>query len=82
MLDRKNEVAMVALSLEESAMTKMIAAAERRAMQRCPEYDECNQYWAKVDVMLKEQDQLMIKIRNFNDKIMNQKPAATLVSDF
>ena len=36
MIDRKNEVAMVALSLEESAMTKMIAAAEQRAMQRCP----------------------------------------------
>ena len=82
MIDRKHEVAMVALSMEESAMTKMIEAAERRAMQRCPEYDKCNQYWAKVDMMLKEQDQLMIKIRNFNEKIMNQKPAAHLVSDF
>ena len=82
MIDRKHEVAMVALSLEESAMTKMVAAAESRALQRCPEYDETNMYWARVDVMLKEQDELMKKIRNFNDKIMNQKPAATMVSDF
>ena len=82
MIDRKHEVTMVALSLEESAMTKMVAAAERRAMQRCPDYDASNMYWARVDVMLKEQDELMKKIRNFNDRIMNQKPAATLVSDF
>ena len=82
MIYRKHEVAMVALSLEESAMTKMVAAAESRALQRCPEYDETNMYWARVDVMLKEQDELMNKIRNFNDKIMNQKPAATMVSDF
>ena len=44
MIDRKHEVAMVALSLEESAMTKLIEAAERRAALRCPEYLESNPY--------------------------------------
>ena len=82
MLDRKHEVAMVALSLEESAMTKMVDAAERRAMQRCPDYDSGNQYWKKVDGMLKDQDQLMVKIRNFNQSIMNQKPCDLSISDF
>ena len=82
MLDRKHEVAMVALSLEESAMTKMVDASERRAMQRCPDYDSNNQYWKKVDGMLKDQDLLMVKIRNFNQTIMNQKPSDLSISDF
>ena len=44
MIDRENEVAMVALSLEESAMTKLIDAAERRAIFHCPEYNANNPY--------------------------------------
>ena len=32
--------------------------------------------------MLKEQDELMLKIRNFNKTIINQKPNVGLVSDF
>ena len=82
MMDRKHKVTIVALSLEESAMTKMIDAGEGRAMQRCPEYDSSNQYWVKIDNMLKDQDKLMDKIRTFNKGIMNQKPSISLVSDF
>ena len=39
MIDRKNEVVMVALTLEETASTKLIETAERRATQRCPQYN-------------------------------------------
>lgn len=82
MMDRKHEVAMVALSLEESAMGKMVEAAERRAMQRCPTYDRSNEYWMKVDAMLKDQDQLMEKIKSFNQRIIDRKPDVLSVSDF
>ena len=81
MLDRKHEVAMVALSLEESSMTKLVEAAERRALQRCPKYSNTNVYWKKVDGMLIEQEQLMAKIKNFNNSIMDQKPLS-VVSEF
>ena len=82
MIDHKNEVAMVALSLEESAMTKLIEAAERRAIQRCPDYDANNQYWKRVDDMLVDQDKLMCKIHSFNDDVIMQKPSEFGVSDF
>ena len=82
MIDRKNEVAMVALSLEQSAMTKLIEAAERRASQRCQEYDGENLYWKKVDDLLADQDKLMTKIRSFNNDVIMQKPSAFGVSDF
>ena len=70
MIDRKNEVAMVALLLEESAMTKLIEAAEQRAIQRCPEYDGNNRYWKKVDDMLADQDKLMNKIRSLKNMLL------------
>ena len=54
MIDRKNEVAMVALLLEVSAMTKLIEAAEMRAILCCPEYYNNNPYWQKVEKLLKE----------------------------
>ena len=47
MIDRKNEVAMVALTLEESAMSKLVEAAERKATQRCVSYDAENPYWKR-----------------------------------
>ena len=82
MLDRKHEVAMVALSLEESSMRKLVEAAERRALQRCPKYNKDNMYWKKVDQMVIEQEEFMEKIRNFNTSIMDQKPSALSISEF
>ena len=82
MLDRKNEVAMVALSLEESSMSKLVEAAERRALQRCPKYNKSNVLWKKVDELLIEQEELMMKIRNFNTSIIDQKPCAVSISEF
>jgi len=75
-------VAMVALSLEQSAMTKLIEAAERRASQRCKEYDGENFYWKKVDDLLADQDKLMTKIRSFNNDVILLKRSAFGVSDF
>ena len=82
MLDRKNEVAMVALSLEETSMSKLVEAAERRASQRCPKYNKTNVYWKKVDQLLIEQEELMTKIRLFNTSIMDQKPSSVSISEF
>ena len=63
-------------------MTKLVEAAERRAILRCPEYDESNTYWKKVDDLLAEQDMLMNKIRSFNNEITILKPSSFAVSDF
>ena len=82
MLDRKHEVAMVALSLEEGSMSNLVEAVERRAAQRCPKYNKSNVYWKKVDQLLLEQEELMEKIRNFNTSIIDQKPSALSISEF
>ena len=82
MIDRKNEVAMVALTLEESAMSKLIEAAERRAAQRCPEYNPENPFWKKVDSLLVEQEKLMAKISGFNDSVLKRKTSICEVSEF
>ena len=82
MLDRKHEVAMVALSLEESSMRKLVEAAERRALQRCPKYNKDNVYWKKVDQMVIEQEEFTEKIRNFNTSIMDQKLSTLSISEF
>lgn len=81
-MDRKHEVAMVALLLEELSMTKSIDAAEWRLMQRYLNYNSGNPYWVKDDDMLKDQDKLMVKIRSFSESIMNQQPSVSHVSDF
>ena len=36
LVDRKNEAALVGLSVEDSALTKLIEAAERQALSRRP----------------------------------------------
>ena len=82
MVDRKNEVAMVALSLEKSAMTELVDAAERRALLRCPEYDNTNPFWKKVDVLLEEQETFLGKIRKFNEQIMGNSASSFTVSEF
>ena len=63
-------------------MTKLVEAAERRAILRCPDYDESNTYWKEVDDLLAEQDTLMNKIRSFNNEITILKPSSFAVSDF
>ena len=51
MIDRKIETAIVALSIEETAVTKQLAMAESRAERRCPEYDSENIFWKRVDAL-------------------------------
>ena len=82
MIDRNNEVAMVALTLEESAMSKLIEAAERRATQRCPEYNPDNPFWKKFDSLLVDQEKLMAKISGFNDSVLKRKTSIYEVSEF
>jgi hypothetical protein len=48
------------LAIQESAMARSIEALEKRAMIRCPEYDENNIHWKKADE-LSEQHQLLVK---------------------
>ena len=67
MIDRKNKLTMVALTLGESSIAKLIEAVEWRAILRCPNYDSNNQYWKQIDGLLYEKDNLMGNICSFNN---------------
>ena len=43
--DRRDDTTIVALSIEESAIGRQLGVAEKRAEQRCPEYDATNIHW-------------------------------------
>jgi len=57
---QKNQSFLVSLAIQESAMARSIEALEKRAMIRCPEYDENNIHWKKADE-LSEEHQLLVK---------------------
>ena len=59
----QNERTIIGLSIEISAMTAHVEAAENRAKSRCLEYNETNIFWKKVDYLLEEQDKAMLKIK-------------------
>ena len=82
MIDRKHEIYMVALSLEESSMIIIIEDEERRDLLRCPEYYDTNEYWIKVNDLLKSQQELIVKIRKFDETIMDREVSSLQVYDF
>ena len=67
MRDRKNETSIVALSIEEAAISKQLAMAEARADRRCPEFDPNNIYWKRVDVLVEKQDDIIKRLSAFNN---------------
>ena len=67
--DRLKEKSIVAQSIEESALRFQITSAENRAMQRCKQYNNKNIYWKQVDNLMKDQQAVMLRIRNFNIKL-------------
>ena len=73
MLERKNDLVLVRLLVEQNALKDQVDAAERRATSCCPEYHPTNIYWIKVDSLLKDQDKLLAKIRCFNTELMQEK---------
>ena len=66
MMDRQNESKIVGLSIESGAIEKQIAHAERRAEVRCPEYDQSNLHWKRVDELLKKQDEVVNRLHDMN----------------
>ena len=66
MLDRQKESTLVALSMEDNALNAQIEAAEKRAQIRCPNYDEKDANWIKVDNLIAMQDNLMNRIMDIN----------------
>jgi len=45
-----------------------VEAAENRTTSRCPKCNKNNMFWKKVDNLLKEQERIMLKIKEFNNK--------------
>ena len=66
MLDCQKESTLVALSMEDNALNARIEAAEKRAQIRCPNYDEKDANWIKVDNLIAMQDNLMNRIMDIN----------------
>ena len=50
--DRNKESKIVGLCIEESAISRQIVQAEKRAEMRCPQYDAGNLYWKRVHELL------------------------------
>ena len=76
MRDRQNETSIVALSIEEAAITKQLAMAEARADRRCPEFDPNNIYWKRVDVLVEKQDDIIKRLSAFNNVKDNETESA------
>ena len=67
--DRRDETTIVALSIEESAIGRQLNVAEKRAEQRCPEYNATNIYWKRVDELIEDQQSVMDRIKSFNSTV-------------
>ena len=52
---QKKESKLVGLSIQESANRGEILGAENRAALRCPEYNQKNIYWQRVDLLVIQQ---------------------------
>ena len=74
MLDRQKESTLVGFSIEESAVSRLIEQAERRAEVRCPTYNSNNLYWQKVDLLLEKQETILTKMHDFNSKPPQETP--------
>ena len=68
MIDRQNEAIAVGLAIESGALDRLVEAAERRAEARCPQYDDKNTYWQRVDHLLVQQDSVLQRIQENNQR--------------
>ena len=67
-IDRKNELVMFNLAIEESALARQFQASEIRAKIRCPEYDDSHIFWKKADTIIKKHDEVMDRISDLNSQ--------------
>ena len=58
---QQREVKLASISMQSTILESQLAAAERRAERRCPEYDPEHILWKKVDELIEEQ-QLLKKL--------------------
>ena len=73
----QHEILLIGLTSEDNMLLQQILLAEKMAEKRCPEYNETNKHWEKVDMLIKRQEKLFEKNSNmnkkFHDDIMNKK---------
>ena len=79
--DRQREQSIVGFSIEEAALGRQIETAERRAAVRCPVYDPTNVHWQRVDRLIEEQDEVIQRIRDFNEHKVKPPPVVTQFLD-
>ena len=70
--DRGRESILMGLCIQEHALTKQIDRAERMADRRAPESmdDLSNKWWKKVDDLIKDQEKVISKIAEINNRAM------------
>ena len=69
--DRNRESDLVGLAMEESALSRLIEALERKVEQRCNKYDENNVYWGRVDNLLEQQPSVLKQMRSMNKSLLS-----------
>ena len=67
----QNESTMVGLIAHETAFSKLIESAERRAILRCPDYDSENPHWKKVDQMIDEHAIIVNNLKNYTEQLQH-----------
>ena len=73
---QRNQSFLVSLSIQESAMSRQVEAAEKRAMIRCPEYDATNMHWKVADNLANELSVLVKSISEKTEKLFSNSNTA------
>ena len=70
---QRNQILLVGLSIQESAMSRQIESAEKRATIRCPVYDPNNIHWKIVDDLIKDHSDLVKSISTKTVHLFNNE---------
>ena len=70
---QRNQTFLVGLSIQESAMSRQIESAEKRATFRCPVYDPFDIHWKIVDELIKDHSDLVKSISTKTVQLFNNE---------
>ena len=68
MTERKREASLTALSIEASAVSRLLENAKKRAETRCPTYNKNNILWKRVDELMAKHEGIVNRISVFDTK--------------
>ena len=64
----ERETSLVSLSIEDSAVSRLLENTEKRAEMRCPTYNKNNRLWKRVDELMAKHERTVNRISVFDTK--------------